>query len=101
MAERFGDQVWDLVFGQLRQMSESSDSGGSGKPGWMYNPDEEELDTVHEEERTWRDPSAHKLRSQIALWLRGDAAIRSVIKVGFVFSLSFSISLKGKQLRLR
>lgn len=42
---------------------------------------EEELDTVNEDERTWRDPSAHKFRTAVNRWLRGDMARLGLIKV--------------------
>jgi len=43
-------------------------------PGWMVSASAEEDgdDDVMEEERTWRDPSAHKLRSAVGKWMRTD-----------------------------
>lgn len=79
IADRFGDLVWDLVFNELRSISGSSDSDSI--PSWQHVQDDEELDSISEQEKTWRDPSAHKLRCQNAFWLRGNAAKRIVIQV--------------------
>lgn len=79
IAEHFGDSVWEMVFNELRGISESPDS--EVVPHWMHDQDNEELDPISEVERTWRDPSGHKFRSQITLWLRGDAARRIIIRV--------------------
>ncbi|KAK7691383.1 hypothetical protein QCA50_004782 [Cerrena zonata] len=78
IAEHFGDSVWEMVFNELRGISESPDS--EVVPHWMHDQDNEELDPISEVERTWRDPSGHKFRSQITLWLRGDAARRIIIR---------------------
>lgn len=43
--------------------------------------EEEEFDTVNEEERTWRDPSAHKMRLAVGKWMRGDVARRAIREV--------------------
>lgn len=45
---------------------------------------EKELDAVHEQERTWRDPSAHHFRTAVNRWLRGGMARLSVVKVRVV-----------------
>lgn len=77
LAERFGDLVWQLMFEELKSVS----SGSSFVcPGWAQDEEEEE-DDVWEDEKTWRDPSAHKTRCVVNRWLRGDSAKRAVIKV--------------------
>lgn len=79
IAERFGDKVWELVFEELQNLSQGSTL--QVDPGWMVDEDEGELDTINEDERTWRDPSAHKFRSQVTLWLRENAARKRLIRV--------------------
>ncbi|CAL1711913.1 unnamed protein product [Somion occarium] len=78
IAERFGDKVWELVFEELQNLSQGSTL--QVDPGWMVDEDEGELDTINEDERTWRDPSAHKFRSQVTLWLRENAARKRLIR---------------------
>ena len=78
VSERFGDTTWNLLFEELKaasigQMSEPS-------PDWMHI-DDSDGDTISETERTWRDPSAHKLRSSVAKRLRGNAARHAIVKV--------------------
>ena len=57
-----------------------SSSDGNLMPTWMSGLEDEEVDTIQEEERTWRDPSAHKFRVAVAGWLRSGAAHNSIIK---------------------
>ncbi|KAJ7805617.1 hypothetical protein B0H14DRAFT_2611270, partial [Mycena olivaceomarginata] len=71
MAQQFGDEIWRIIFEELQtlysslpptnnvrleQMDEDEEQGGEDKDPW-------------EEERTWRDPSAHKLRGVVGKWL--------------------------------
>ncbi|KAF8883245.1 armadillo-type protein [Infundibulicybe gibba] len=62
LSQRFGDLVWDLVFGELKTLAEAEDGQAI----------DEDPSDPWEEERSWRDPSAHKLRSVIFNWLGGD-----------------------------
>ena len=82
LSGRFGDLTWQLVFEELHKICDSEE-GMSPQPAWMSQPSDDDLDPISEEEKTWRDPSAHKLRSLVALWLRGDAAYRSIVKVSY------------------
>ncbi|KAJ7035036.1 armadillo-type protein [Mycena alexandri] len=70
MAQRFGDEIWRLVFqddnmesGQL----DEEETGDEGKDPW-------------EEERTWRDPSAHKLRGVVGKWLTVQHDVKELVK---------------------
>jgi len=61
-------------------------SGGvdHGMPSWLDGEGGEEGvndDEVVEEERTWRDPSAHKLRAAVGRWSRDDHQRRKIIRV--------------------
>ncbi|EKM53530.1 uncharacterized protein PHACADRAFT_98717 [Phanerochaete carnosa HHB-10118-sp] len=71
IAERFGDLTWNLLFEQLKAASLNQLSEPS--PAWM-SVDDSDQDTIFEQERSWRDPSAHKLRSSVAKRLHGNAA---------------------------
>ncbi|KAI0343436.1 hypothetical protein BDW22DRAFT_1328530 [Trametopsis cervina] len=74
MSERKGisEIVWRLIFEELKQ--------GSEPPSDLEWPDpvDDESDTINESERTWRDPSAHKIRSAINIWLGGSASQRAI-----------------------
>ncbi|OCH91059.1 hypothetical protein OBBRIDRAFT_887230 [Obba rivulosa] len=77
LAERFEDIVWRLLFEELKNVTTSS---SSVRPEWLQDVEDEQDDDIWEEERTWRDPGAHKVRCVVNRWLRGDGAKRAVIK---------------------
>ncbi|KAL0061427.1 U3 snoRNP protein [Marasmius tenuissimus] len=72
LSRRFGDAVWDLLFGELNRLTEGSTV--------VLNADDEDADNEEEvrsaesdddpweDERSWRDPSAHKLRLAVIQW---------------------------------
>ena len=55
--------MWRLLFEELRVVSEGR--SGELRPEWMEEGDDGVKDDW-EEERSWRDPSAHKLREVVA-----------------------------------
>lgn len=62
------------MFEELRAVTIKD--AGAGRidplPSWDGDlPDGDNLDDLWEEERTWRDPSAHKLRVTVAKWVTG------------------------------
>ncbi|GJE97349.1 DRIM domain-containing protein [Phanerochaete sordida] len=81
IAERFGDLTWNLLFEQLKtaSLNHLSDSA----PGWM-DVDDSDQDSISEQERSWRDPSAHKLRSSVGKRLQGYAAKIAIVKAQVV-----------------
>lgn len=81
LAERFGDLVWDLLFAEVQRATRDYDA--DLQPGWLREQETEE-DGIWEEERSWRDPSAHKVRVIAWKWYRGDATKRSVIEVSLL-----------------
>ncbi|KAJ3554433.1 hypothetical protein NM688_g3115 [Phlebia brevispora] len=81
LSTRFGDEVWDLLFMELQGGLSTATS--EPIPHWM-KMDDEEQDDIREDERTWRDPSAHKFRVAINKWIRGDMAHSALIKSQFV-----------------
>ena len=65
LSEQSGEVVWQIMFGELKEVV--STSSADGVPEWMKDArDEDDLDEVRETERSWRDPSAHKVRSALA-----------------------------------
>jgi U3 small nucleolar RNA-associated protein 20 len=75
LAERFGEEVWTLVFSELKDVSKGISSEERGEEDERKNLEEQgdvEESEEREEERTWRDPSAYKLRTALANWLRQD-----------------------------
>ncbi|OAX32581.1 hypothetical protein K503DRAFT_870071, partial [Rhizopogon vinicolor AM-OR11-026] len=67
LAQRFGDVVWDIVFSELQQPQ-----GAHQAPDWMTTIEDDGSDMdPWEEERSWRDPSAHRLRGAAVNWLDG------------------------------
>lgn len=47
----------------------------------MSEDDTAEEDDISEEEKTWRDPSAHKFRVAVKKWIQGNMTRKSVIQV--------------------
>lgn len=82
LSERFGDLVWNLVFFDLQRMCESDVELEALTPNWMQNCLEEvEGDDIQEVERTWRDPSAHKMRVAVIKWTSEDSSRRDLVRV--------------------
>lgn len=84
LSGRFGDLVWQLLFSELQAVDNPSDASLDVLPSWVREGVEDEEDEISEEERTWRDPSAHKMRLSCARWARGDGSQRSIIQVRFL-----------------
>ncbi|TFK80791.1 hypothetical protein K466DRAFT_366251 [Polyporus arcularius HHB13444] len=78
LSSRFDDLVWGLLFQELQEASSPS-VGKVSDPAWAEDGADVE-DDIWEEERTWRDPSAHKLRIVLARWLQHSAAKRVIIQ---------------------
>ena len=78
VAERFGDITWSLLFEQLK--AASLDQLSEPALSWM-SVDDGDQDTISEQERSWRDPSAHKLRSSVGKRLNGNAATIAIVRV--------------------
>ena len=70
LAQRFGGVVWRLVFGELQTVDQRTDV----LPNWMGKTQEtsDANEDPWEEERSWRDPGAHKLRKAVLEWLYDD-----------------------------
>ncbi|KAI0359462.1 hypothetical protein OH77DRAFT_1472682 [Trametes cingulata] len=79
LSSRFGDLVWDLLFRELQDASSTTKDAAS-EPGWAKEGAKEAGDDVWEDERSWRDPSAHKVRAVLARWLDHSAAENAIIE---------------------
>ncbi|KAI0705265.1 armadillo-type protein [Cerioporus squamosus] len=78
LSSRFDDLVWGLLFQELQEASSPS-VGKLSDPAWAQDGADVE-DDIWEEERTWRDPSAHKVRIVLARWLQHTSAKRVIIQ---------------------
>ncbi|KAF7316852.1 DRIM domain-containing protein [Mycena chlorophos] len=68
MGQRFGDVVWALMFAELRSVHADPPPIPDGSLGDVDDTPVDE-DDPREEERSWRDPSAHALREVVWQWL--------------------------------
>ena len=82
LSSSFGDLVWALIFQELQDAS-SPAVGKFADPAWA-NDRADDGDDIWEEERSWRDPSAHKVRTVLSKWLQHSSAKRSIIQVRFL-----------------
>jgi U3 small nucleolar RNA-associated protein 20 len=81
LSERCADIVWRVVFGELKAVTASSSV--ENVPDWMKDIDDgaSSADEVYESERSWRDPSAYKIRSALAKWRAQDTFRLQLIRV--------------------
>ncbi|KAL0955556.1 hypothetical protein HGRIS_001795 [Hohenbuehelia grisea] len=80
LAQRFGELVWRIVFDDLQSVSkgEMDDTGFASMEG---DPTEDhESDDPWEQERSWRDPSAHKLKGIVTSWLDEARRTKSILE---------------------
>ncbi|KAG1774596.1 hypothetical protein EV702DRAFT_1123142 [Suillus placidus] len=65
LAQKFGDVVWSIIFSELQQPQ-----GANQIPDWLTatKDDRNDMDPW-EEERSWRDPTAHRVRGAAVSWL--------------------------------
>ncbi|KAL5498462.1 UTP20 [Sanghuangporus vaninii] len=61
LAQRFPDVVWSIVYPELKDIDAPATVGTV--PVWASDTSQEE-DEINEQERSWRDPNAHKFRQQ-------------------------------------
>ncbi|EIN06636.1 hypothetical protein PUNSTDRAFT_90339 [Punctularia strigosozonata HHB-11173 SS5] len=78
LAQRFDDATWKVLFGQLRTVS--TGAADETKPAWTRSDSDEDPDDVREEEHSWRDPSAFKLRTTLYIWLFGKPVRKAIVK---------------------
>ncbi|KAG1845056.1 down-regulated in metastasis-domain-containing protein [Suillus tomentosus] len=63
MHGKFGDVVWNIIFSELQQPQ-----GANQIPDWLTKDDQNVMDPW-EEERSWRDPTAHRVGGAAVSWL--------------------------------
>jgi U3 small nucleolar RNA-associated protein 20 len=68
LSERCGEIVWRVMFGELKAVIALS--GVDSAPDWAKDIGNGEGNTTEwcESERSWRDPSAYKIRSALVKW---------------------------------
>ncbi|KAG9309435.1 hypothetical protein JVU11DRAFT_10689 [Chiua virens] len=68
LAKRFGDSVWACFFDELQAITRVAET--CRLPEWLSENVEQGVnEDPWEDERTWRDGAAHKIRSAISSWL--------------------------------
>jgi U3 small nucleolar RNA-associated protein 20 len=79
LAGSYGERVWALIFSELQILVHPVPLD---IPTWLSGSyEDEDQDGIHEEERSWRDPTAHKLLCITGGWRRDDARTVEVIQV--------------------
>jgi U3 small nucleolar RNA-associated protein 20 len=81
LSERCAEIVWRVLFRELKAVITLSSV--ENVPDWMKDVGDgaSNADEVHEGERSWRDPSAHKIRSAVAKWRADDTFRLQLIRV--------------------
>jgi U3 small nucleolar RNA-associated protein 20 len=65
LAQNFGNVVWNIIFSELQQPQ-----GANQIPDWLTaTKDDQNVMDPWEEERSWRDPTAHRVRGTAVSWL--------------------------------
>lgn len=84
LSDKFGSQIWTILLEELKALvsTTSDDRISSGQ-----NRDESEADDPSdpwEEEKMWRDPSAHKMRGVMAQWMNEEWYRTGSLKVALL-----------------
>ncbi|KAG6382181.1 armadillo-type protein [Boletus reticuloceps] len=78
LAKRFGNTVWECLFDELQTVTTADKP--SGLPEWLNeNIGQDVNDDLREEERTWRDGAAHRMRTVISSWLDQDHDRKAIV----------------------
>lgn len=92
LSQRFGDVVWKLFFEEVEKFacvtSSSPQTEAAQNPAESASNEEGSTnsDDPWEDERSWRDPSAHKLRSVVLDWDNVQSTSRAM-QVSYVFNM--------------
>ncbi|KAM5545238.1 hypothetical protein V8D89_001349 [Ganoderma adspersum] len=78
LSSRFGDLVWGLLFQEVQNAALPAVEQASD-PAWLKE-NTDSGDVIWEDERSWRDPSAHKFRTAVAKWVRHRAAEHAIVQ---------------------
>jgi len=79
LSTRCDPVLWSAVFEDLRRLSEGLALELS--PEWVKESFSDDGDDIQEVERTWQDPSAHKMRVAISTWTSDRVSRRRIVKV--------------------
>ena len=99
LSQRFGDVVWKLLFEEVQRFTcvtpsstrpEAAESG-QNLVASTSNGDKVNDDDPWEEERSWRDPSAHSLRSVVIDWDNIESSKRMHVSFIFLYGASFTL----------
>ncbi len=89
LGQRFGDLVWKLLFEEVCKATIGELSGSGMDDSQLRDKDEEITkqsdDDPWEEERSWRDPSAHNVRRAVILWDNFEKGRSQLVRVDFIF----------------
>jgi U3 small nucleolar RNA-associated protein 20 len=76
LSQRFGDTVWNLSFDELEAAVHRKLTQDMGSIDHLDGPE-----LTMESERSWRDPSAAKLRSAVKAWTISDPSPKESFQV--------------------
>ena len=79
LSTRCDPVVWSAVFEDLRRLSEGQSLKAS--PEWSEESLSDDGDDIQEEERSWQDPSAHKMRVAVSSWTSTRVPRQKIVKV--------------------
>jgi U3 small nucleolar RNA-associated protein 20 len=79
LARRFDDLAWNLLFEEVQAVAVGMEK--ELRPDWMLVKADEDCEDVRDEERSWRDPSAFKMRSALRTWCAKDTVRVEIVKV--------------------
>jgi len=93
ISRRFGEILWSVLFEELQAVRQEDYLKRAA--GWLSDVHDEDddanLDDITEDERSWRDPSAHKVRINLVRWTSDNTTHREIIKVcGWKLAVSIS-----------
>lgn len=91
LSQRFGDVVWEIMFSEI-QTGQDAPLTGLQTRYESVQVAEEGNDDIWEDERSWRDPSAHKLRVALGKWLDSEYRVKELIKVRYAHLLVMFLS---------
>ncbi|TFY83749.1 hypothetical protein EWM64_g255 [Hericium alpestre] len=76
LSPRFGDLVWKIMFDELQAIQTTE---GETIPSWLSDCESSGTrDGIWEDERSWRDPVAHKTLCILARWIRDNRSIKEL-----------------------
>ena len=88
LSQRFGDVVWKLLFEEVQKFTCVTSSStrpevAESEQNPVASGSNQNHDDPWEEERSWRDPSAHRLRSVVIDWDNIQSTWRMQVSLNF------------------